>query len=63
MSIPKTHPLTVVIHEPMVEPTKQLARDVAGGSVSELLMLLLYKELLLKNRISKDTLRKLGWVD
>lgn len=57
--IPKTRPITVVIHEPVFEPLRLLAEETTGGSVSKLVCYLILNELLRCHKISEELVSQL----
>lgn len=57
--IPKTRPVSFVIHETMFEPMRKLAELKANGSVSELIMLILYTQLIKEGIVKTDEIREL----
>lgn len=56
MSLPVTRPITTLIHEPVYKPLQSLAATVCNGSMSELIRLLLYKQLLEVGAINQTLL-------
>lgn len=58
--MPMTRPVSLTIHEPMFMPMLALADLKCDGSVSELLRLLLYAELLKEGIITTDDILELG---
>lgn len=58
--MPMTRPVSLTIHEPMFMPMLALADLKCDGSVSELLRLLLYAELLKEGIITTDDILRLG---
>lgn len=58
--IPLTRPVSLTIHESMMEPLRKMAEDRTEGSVSEMIRLCIYAELLNKGYISKQDIKRLG---
>lgn len=60
LKVPMTRPVSITIHETMLQPTKRLAADFCGGSVSELFRMLLYRELAMRKYITPADLERLS---
>lgn len=58
--LPRTRPITIVIHETIFGPLRDLAEETSGGSVSKLVCLLIYNELLRCNKITMQDIESLG---
>ena len=60
MGLPLTHPISIIIHEPVFPLLQEVAMEDCGGNVSEHIRLLIYLDLVQRGKLTTRLLKELG---